>query len=172
MIEDVVKLHMELVALAFACNFNRVATLQWGDGTDATKYNVPANASLGWAFHHISHRVQSDSATGQQPDRRAGPRRDRRAAHADAAPRAEQFKARGLQDKAIVMWTNHVADGPTHSCRNVPHIIWGNGGGYLKQGAYVDAGNVTNNKLFNTLITAAIRDKSTGAVSARERERE
>ena len=28
MIEDVAKLHLELVALAFACNFNRVATLQ------------------------------------------------------------------------------------------------------------------------------------------------
>ena len=64
MIEDVAKLHLELVALAFACNFNRVATLQHGDGTDATKYNVPSNAGLGWPFHHISHRVQSDSATG------------------------------------------------------------------------------------------------------------
>ena len=78
MIEDVAKLHMELVALAFACNFNRVATLQQGDGTDATKYDVPSNASLGWPFHHLSHRVQSDSQTGQQPDRRAGARRDRR----------------------------------------------------------------------------------------------
>ena len=34
-----------------------------------------------------------------------------------------------------MMWTNHVADGPSHSMQNVPHIIWGNGGGYLKQGA-------------------------------------
>ena len=48
----------------------------------------------------------------------------------------------------------------------MPHIIWGNGGGYLKQGEYVDAGaNTTNNKLWNTLITAAIRDKSTTAVN-------
>ena len=77
----------------------------------------------------------------------------------------DAFKARGLQDKSIVMWTNHVADGPSHSMRNVPHIIWGNGGGYLKQGQYIDAGNVTNNKLFNTLITAAIRDKSTATVN-------
>ena len=40
-------------------------------------------------------------------------------------------------------------------------IIWGNAGGYLKRAQYVDAGNGTNNKLLNTLITAAIRDKST-----------
>src|SRR6185436_14565976 len=63
-IEDVVKLHMELVALAFACNYNRVGTLQWGDGTDGTKYPVPTAMSLGWPFHQISHRVMSDATVG------------------------------------------------------------------------------------------------------------
>ena len=158
MIEDVAKLHLELVALAFACNFNRVATLQHGEGTDGTKYNVPANASLGWPFHHISHRVQSDSATGSNPTAEQ--------AHAEIdvvrmktlLHGLDAFKARGLFDKSFIMWTNHVADGPSHSFRNVPHIIAGDAGGYLKQGAFIDAGNVTNNKLFNTLIPAAIRD--------------
>jgi hypothetical protein len=63
------------------------------------------------------------------------------------------------------MWVNHIADGPSHSMKNVPHIIWGNGGGYLKTGQYVDAGNVQNGKLFNTLIPAAIRDKSNMTVN-------
>ena len=71
----------------------------------------------------------------------------------------DQFKARGLFDKSFVMWTNHVADGPSHSFKNVPTIIAGNAGGYLKQGQYLDAGNTTNNKLLNTLINAAMRDK-------------
>ena len=128
------------MALAFACNYNRVATLQWGDGTDGTKYSVPSNASLGWPFHHLSHRVDSDGATGMNPTAEQ--------AHAEIDVLRMQtllhgldaFKARGLQDKSVIMWTNHIADGPSHSARNVPHIIWGNGGGYLKQGQYVDAG--------------------------------
>jgi hypothetical protein len=162
MIEDIAKLHLELVALAFACNFNRVATMQHGDGTDATKYNVPSNVTLGmWPFHHVSHRVQSDSQSGNNPTAEQ--------AHAEIdvlrmktlLHGLDQFKARGLFDKSFIMWTNHVADGPSHSFRNVPHIIAGNGGGYLKQGTFIDAGNVTNNKLFNSLITAAVRDKST-----------
>ena len=160
MIEDVAKLHMELVALAFACNYNRVATLQHGDGTDATKYNVPSNAGLGWPFHHLSHRVQSDSQTGSNPTAEQ--------AHAEIdvlrmktlLHGLDQFAARGLFDKSFVMWTNHVADGPTHSFHNVPHIIAGNAGGYLKQGLFVDAANTTNNKLFNTLISASVRDKT------------
>ncbi|WP_437332501.1 DUF1552 domain-containing protein [Sorangium sp. So ce394] len=160
MIEDVAKLHLELVAMAFACNFNRVATLQHGDGTDGTKYAVPSNAGLGWPFHHISHRVQSDAATGNNPTAEQ--------AHAEIdvvrmqtlLHGLDHFKARDLFDKSILMWTNHVSDGPSHSFRNVPTIIAGNGGGYLKQGQYIDAGNVTNNRLFNGLIAAAVRDKT------------
>jgi hypothetical protein len=165
MIEDVVKLHLELVALSFACNFNRVATLQWGDGTDGTKYSVPSNASLGWPFHHISHRVDSDSATGNNPTAEQAHHEIDTLRLQSLLHGLDAFKARGLQDKSIVMWTNHVADGPSHSMSNVPHIIWGNGGGYLKTGQFIDAGKVTNNKLFNTLITAAIRDKSTTTVN-------
>jgi len=158
-IEDVVKLHLELVALAFACNFNRVATLQHGDGTDGTKYAVPSNAGLGWSFHQLSHRIQSDSATGVNPTAEQ--------AHAEIdALRLrtllhglDHFKARGLLDKSLILWTSNIADGPSHSFRNVPHIVAGTGGGYLKSGAYVNAGNVTNNRLFNTLINAAVRDK-------------
>jgi len=166
MIEDVVKLHLELVAMAFACNYNRAATLQWGDGTDGTKYSVPSNSSLGWPFHHLSHRVDSDSASGNNPTAEA--------AHAEIdvvrmkslLHGLDAFKARGLQDKSVVLWTNHIADGPSHSMKNVPHIVWGNGGGFLKTGQYIDAGsNVTNNMLLNTLITAAIRDKSTMTVN-------
>lgn len=160
MIEDVAKLHLELVALAFACNYNRVATLQHGDGTDATKYPVPSNAELNWPFHHISHRVPSDSSVGSNQTAED--------AHAEIdvvrmqtlLHGLDHFKARGLLDKSVILWTNHIADGPSHSFKNVPTILAGSAGGYLKQGAYVDAGAVTNNRLFNTLITAAVRDKT------------
>jgi hypothetical protein len=62
------------------------------------------------------------------------------------------------------MFATHIADGPSHSGINVPHIIWGNAGGFLKTGQFLDPGKITSNKLQNTLITAAIRDKSTATV--------
>ena len=157
MIEDLVRLHMSLVALAFACNFNRTATLQWGDGTDHTVYDVPSN-DRGWPFNFICHRAQSDGQVGN--DELA------ELAHAEIdavrmrtlAAGLEHFKARGLEDKSFVLWTNGFADGPGHSYRNVPHILWGDAAGRLKQGEYVDAGNVNNSLLLNTLISAAIQD--------------
>ena len=158
-IEDMAKLHLELVALAFACNFNRVATLQLGDGTESTKYDVPSNASLGWTFLQISDRTQGAGSapdpTAEQAHHEIDTLRMMTLAHG-----LDHFKARGLLDKSLVLWTNQEADGPSDLFKGVPHIIAGSGGGYLKQGAYVDAGNATNNKLFNALINAAVRDKA------------
>jgi hypothetical protein len=71
----------------------------------------------------------------------------------------KHFADRGLQNSAIVTWTNHVAIG-NHDMHNVPYILWGNGGGLLKQGQYVDAASANNAQLFNTIITAATGNAS------------
>jgi len=157
--ESIVQLHMQLVALAFACNYNRTASLQWGDGTDGTMYDVPSNASLNWGLHYISHRTASDGALGTNATAEA--------AHAEidilrmqtVAKGLNHFRDRGLADKSVVLWTNHVAEG-NHTMRSVPQIIWGNGGGYFKQGQYVDGGSVQNGKLLNMIITAATGNAS------------
>ncbi len=65
-VEHVAELQMQLAAFAFACNINHVATLQIGGGEDGTVYDVPSN-ERGWRFHHISHRIQSDGAVGNDP---------------------------------------------------------------------------------------------------------
>lgn len=154
MIEEVAKLHMQVVAVAFSCNFNRVAAMQWGDGTDQTRYSVPSNMGLNWPFHHLSHRVQSDAQSGNNPTAEAAHAEIDKLRMQTLKAGLDAFAVRGLQDKAVVMWTNHVADGPSHSMRNVPHIIWGSPGGYLKKGQFVDAGNATNNRVLATLVSA------------------
>ena len=150
--------------MAFACNYRRAASLQWGDPNDLTIYDVPSNNDRQWKFNFISHRVQSDSSVGSDAS-------DPLAAQAHAevdvarmqtlAAGLDHFKARGLADQCFVMWTTSYAEGPSHSFLNIPHIIWGSGGGYLKQGQYVDAGGTANNRLLNTLLTAALQDTHT-----------
>lgn len=155
--DEIAALHMGLVAFAFSCNLGRAASLQWGDPYDGTIYDVPSNAR-GWKMNFIQHRIMSDSAVGDDPT----------AAQAHAEIDAvrmttlkaglDQFAARGLAERSLVLWTNEFSDGPMHSPVNVPNIIWGSAGGYLRQGQYMDLGDVGNNRLLNTLITAAVRD--------------
>lgn len=154
-IENIVELHLQLVALAFACNHNRTGTLQWGDGTDHTVYDTPANKQLGnWNFHYISHRTQSDSAGGQNSTAETAHAEIDQLRMQTLAKGLKHFKARGLQDKCVVVWTNHVAEG-MHSMRNVPFVLWGSAGGKLKQNQLVDAGGANNGTLFNVIISAA-----------------
>jgi hypothetical protein len=156
--EELVELHMSLVALAFACNYRRSATIQWGDGIDGTIYDVPSNEELGWKFSYISHRAQSDGTVGDNPLAAQ--------AHAEIdvvrmrafAAGLEHFSARDLADHSFVLWTNSQADGPGHRMKNVPHIIWGSGGGALLQGQYADTGGIVNDRLLKTLVNVAIRD--------------
>ena len=162
--EEYVKLHLQIMAVAFGCNYNRVATLQWGDGTDGTKYNVKTNTELGmWPFHQISHRIQSDSASGSNPTAEQAHHEIDALRMKTLAAGFDVFAAHGLQDKAAIVWTNSIADGPSHVTKNVPMIIWGNAGGALRQGAYIDAGGSQNDAVLNTIITAATADAASPA---------
>jgi hypothetical protein len=167
-IEDVAKLQMALVAFAFACNATRVATLQIGDGTDETNYTIDGVKIE--RFHWVSHRVQSDQSTGAPiPEALTWHTAIDRLRMSTLKYMLDKWATYStpngpLLDNAFALWTNHVAQGPSHSFKNLPMIIAGSAGGYLKQGQYIDAGGATNNKLLNTLITAAGGRKNGGPV--------
>jgi len=157
--EEYVKLHLQIMAVAFGCNYSRVATLQWGDGTDGTIYNVASN-SRGWTFHQLSHRIQDDVKSGNDPTAEAAHHEVDIVRMQSLLVGLDAFKAHGLQNNSQIIWTNTLADGPSHSTKGVPMIIWGSGGGYLKQGAYIDTAGTANAKVLNTIMAAATRDKS------------
>lgn len=157
-IEQVVKLQIELAALAFACNAYRVATLQAGDGIDGTRYEI--NGQTVESFHHISHRIASDGSTGQAIpgafDTHVAIDRIRMGTFARAIQRwSEHSTGTGsLLDQGFLLWTSHNATGPLHGWRNLPYIFAGSAGGVLRQGQYVDGGGVLNERILNTMARA------------------
>ncbi len=138
MIEDIVRLHGEVTALAFACNYNRVGVLQWGDGTDGTKYDGLSAGSVTWPFHQVSHRVQSDSAVGNDANAEATHAQIDVIRMETLAQILKHFDERGLFANSFIYWTNHIATG-MHNVDNMPIIIAGSGGGYFKQGEFIKA---------------------------------
>jgi hypothetical protein len=154
MIEDIAALHGETVALTFACGANRTAALQWGSGTDGTVYST--NATGGYnTFHKISHQTDSDSASGSDGFAAA--------AHAEIdiirnttfAKILESFKNYGLFDKSVIMYTNSIDDGRGHTFNNLPTIIAGNGGGFFKQGQFLQVSGKTNAHLLRSILVAS-----------------
>ena len=156
----VAEMMMDLIALAFACDANRVATLQIGTGNDQTRFYV--DGVLQNTFHRISHRIDSDGSEGPEI-----PNADLLHHGIDKIfariflhllDRLSMYGGPSggtLLDDCMALWTNDLSNGPPHSYSNVPQVIAGRAGGFLRTGQYIDAGDVTHNKFLNTLINAA-----------------
>lgn len=156
---EVADMMCSLAALAFACDATRTGTLQIGTGNDQTRYLV--NGQRQNTFHKISHRINSDGATGDPI-----PGADLLHHEIDKifAGIFKRFldkldgytgpSGNTLLDDSVVLWTNDLSNGPPHSYSNVPQVMAGGAAGFLKTGQYVDAGDVTHNKFLNTIINA------------------
>ncbi|HKP56702.1 MAG TPA: DUF1552 domain-containing protein [Polyangiales bacterium] len=168
---QVTQMHMDLVALSFACDYSRVATIQMGQGNDATQFSIPGfrNGETLPRFHQISHRIYSDGAEGDPIEGAQEMHHQIDKLHARLFKYlldklASYSTPEGtLLDSGVAAWTNDLGHGVSHNYQNIPWVLAGSAGGFLKQGQYIDAGNVTHNKLFNTLLTAVGVRKADGS---------
>ena len=159
---DVAKMHMDLIALAFSCGYARSATLQLGDGNDSTEYTIDGVKLP--SFHWVSHRIYAD---GNEGETIVGAEDMHHAIDRLIARTFGHFLSRldeyGILDQGISVWCSDLGNGVSHSYRNVPFIVAGSAGGFLKTGQFIDFGGQYHNKLFNTLATAAgVRTESGG----------
>lgn len=168
----VTQMHMDLVALSFACDYSRVATIQMGQGNDGTQFSIPGfrNGELLPRFHQISHRIYSDGSEGDPIDGAQEMHHEIDKLHARLfvylLDKLTSYSTPDgtLLDSGVAAWTNDLGHGVSHNYRDIPWVLAGSCGGYLKQGAYVDAGDVTHNKLFNTLLNAVGVRKADGSL--------
>jgi Protein of unknown function (DUF1552) len=172
----VTQMHMDLIALSFACDYSRVATLQMGQGNDGTQFSIPGfrNGELLPRFHQISHRIFGDGTEGDPIEGAQEMHHEIDKLHARLfkylLDKLSSYSTPDgtLLDSGVAAWTNDLGAGVSHTFENIPWVLAGSCGGYLKQGQYVDASNggskVTHNKLFNTLLNAVGARKADGGL--------
>ncbi len=153
----------DLIAWAFNCRLNHVATLQIGTGNDDTQYTIN-NVKLP-RFHQISHRIYSDGSEGQPiPDAielhhqidRLQLRLYRHLLY--ASPYGGT-----LLDDSVACWTNDLGDGVAHNASITPWIIAGSGGGTLRTGQVIDHQQKPVNLVLNTLLNGVGLRKGDGS---------
>ena len=170
----VTQMHIDVIALAFACDYSRVATLQMGQGNDGTQFSIPGfrNGEKLPRYHQISHRIFSDGAEGDPIEGAQEMHHEIDKLHArlfvyllDKLSSSSAPNGKGtLLDNSVAAWTNDLGHGVSHTYENIPWVLAGSAGGYLKQGQYIDAGKVTHNQLFNTLLNAVGARKADGSL--------
>ncbi|HSY42002.1 MAG TPA: DUF1552 domain-containing protein [Polyangia bacterium] len=155
-------LQMDLLTMALACDLTRVASMQWSRSVSQVRFtwlNVPDG------HHDLSHRSDDDSDAvnkltlintwyAQQM--------------ADLIARLKNTPdgAGGtLFDNTLILWSNELAKGNTHSRQDAPYVLAGNAGGGLRTGRFVSyegQGLPHNNMMVSILNALDIPDTTFG----------
>jgi hypothetical protein len=165
--DQVLTLQLDLLAFAISSGYTRAATFKIGDRIDRAIWTV--NGTTLPEFHQISHRIFGDGGSGPLIPNAAMLHHEIDLIHARKITyfldklAAVVTPTGKLIDQGYVAWTNQVAVG-SHDYWPVPWIVAGSAKGYLKTGQYLDVGNVTGNKILNTLLNAAGVRKANGAI--------
>jgi hypothetical protein len=138
------QMQMDLIALALACDQNRVATLQWGSGAGGPIFKWDG-MNHQYNHHKLSHGNTADDNSGSAVAGYEGMIAaidqwfageflyllDRMNAYTEA-------DGKTLLDNSCTMWINELSEGKDHDFRDLPVFIVGSCGGALKQGQYIN----------------------------------
>jgi hypothetical protein len=168
LVDDVTHMQLQVIALAVACGLTRAATMQVGNGNDQTQYTI--NGEKYERFHHISHRINGDGSEGtaienadvkhHEVDKHfAGYFKyllDRLASYTTPTG--------SVLDEGVSVWLNDLSTGPPHGSNNLPYVLAGSAGGFLKTGEYLDAAGGAKEQMrhshFLSTIGAAVGCKN------------
>jgi hypothetical protein len=162
------RMQMDLLAVALACGYTRVATLQWGSGAGGPIFTWDG-MNHAYNHHKLSHGSTSDESGGSAVAGYEAMLTDIDTWYATqlaylcdrlaAYPEGEST----VLDNSCVVWMNELSDGKYHDFKDLPFVIVGSCGGYFQQGQYVKVTpqesplqdvDSPHNKLLTTVMNA------------------
>jgi hypothetical protein len=162
--EKIGQMQLDIMALAVACNYTVAGTILFGRGSGGPVYKWIDNTMV-YNHHPLSHRATSDSASGGY-ESVANPQLleidtwhakqfayliDRLSGYTEGSGT--------VLDNSAAIWINELSDGESHNYQDLPIVIAGSLGGYLKQGQFIGlnptnayTGYTAHNALHTTLM--------------------
>jgi hypothetical protein len=167
---SVADLQVDIMALALACDFTRVATLQFDRGAAGPTFRWDG-MNHEYNHHKLSHGKVRDDCFGDDTsngcdnvagyedmlydiDRWHQTKLARLLTRLDSYVEAD---GKTVLDNSVILYSNELSDGKGHSYLDLPYLLAGSCGGYFKQGMYLTLGeseDAPHNKLLNTIVNA------------------
>lgn len=154
------KLHMDLAAMALACDLTRVITLQWSASTNNKPYPF-LSYDDGTGAKPI---LDDEHVMGHQPDTDVNAWNKLRIIRRWYMEQYAYFLGKlnevqegdgTMLDNTVVLLASEIAQGNTHSHMDMPFFLGGSAGGYFKMGQDLSFnGDVPHNNLLVSLANA------------------
>lgn len=160
-------MQLDILAMAIACGAVNVGSIQWGSGAGGPIFTWDGMAHQ-YNHHKLSHGNTKDDNSGEEV-----------AGYLEMLTAIDRWYAEQYRylldrlagytegdgtvlDNSVVVWANELGDGKGHTFFDLPWVIAGSGGGYLKQGQYIkmwnsdpnDFNTSPHNRLLITLLNA------------------
>jgi len=132
--EAVGQLQMDLAVSAMACDITRVATIQFSNSVGG---HVFTNLGISQGHHDLSHEGNSN-ADAQDKLMRINRWYAAQMAYLIAKMKTVREGDGTLLDNTLIVWVNELGQGNSHTRDNVPYVLAGSCGGFLKTGRYLD----------------------------------
>jgi hypothetical protein len=126
------KAMMDMIAMAIACDLTRVAAIQWGDMASQQVFSWLGQTN---GHHDLSH---SDNDLASYTSLTAINNWYAKQFAYLVGKLAAIPEGNGTAlDNTIILWTNDLRSGGTHSRRGIPYVLAGSCGGYFRTGRFV-----------------------------------
>jgi hypothetical protein len=157
---EVGALQTDLMAMAFACDVTRVASLQWSRSVSQTRFTW---LGIEEGHHDLSHLGDDDLAGIDKITR------IERWYAGELASLIGKLKAipegdGSVFDSTLILWVNELGKGNTHSRKDAPYVLAGSAAGALATGRYLrfDADRPHNDLLVSLLQAMGLPDTTFG----------
>lgn len=142
------KLQIDLMVSAFVADAARVATLQYTNSVGQARFTW---LGIGEGQHDLSHEPDANKEAQDKLTRINAWYAEQIAYLAKRLAETPEPDGQGtLLDNTLIVWTNELGQGNTHTLDNIPFVLVG-GGLDFAMGRYVDYGGVPHNRLLMSL---------------------
>lgn len=147
------RLQMDLLAMAFACDLTRVASLMWTQSAATHVYSF-VDPEIAEGHHSIAHKGDEDTVKIAQ-NTKINVWFAKQLAYLISALKAIPEGEGSVFDNTVILWTNEQTKGNNHDRMDLPYVLAGDAGGYFDTGRYVVLNKETpHNKLLVSLLHA------------------
>jgi len=148
---DAARLQLDLMILAHKCGMTRVSTFMWAN---ADSWQYFPWLGVNEEHHELSHAADSDTVANAK----LVTINTWHAAELNYL--LDQFAAvvepdgSSMLDSSLILWGNELGAGNNHTYKNIPWVVAGTAGGYLKTGRQLNYKDLPHNDLLVSLCNA------------------